>query len=244
MNLETNQKTVDLSKKIKLQIQEQDPISPTFFGLRNIFFVGVIGVCVSLAIIILALFVQDFRELQSLLDIAPEAGRQIWQSFLFELVMVIGILISLSYLVYRRTDWIGVRSRKILITGLIGLVLVGGLALVVSPVSAAVEERGEELVEKLPFRKDRRANLMQNLDGKNIFIGEVVEINREEGWFKVKNQFRQMQFYIKKRLQFPSLGQKIILKYEQQGDRYYVRMVLRKKVNLWEKLDKESQENI
>lgn len=180
----SNLKTTILEK-----IKTQNMVSSNLFRIYNIFlFLGIL-ILSSLSIILLAGFLADLNEINA---ISEDFWTNLWQNSFLEFIILAFLIGFLIYVIYRQTDWILVRHKRILLGGILIFIAIFGII-----GSFFIQKNLETFqnLENLGHRQNRIANLGQKMKEKNAFIGKIMQINKEENWLKIGNKKEVKTFY-------------------------------------------------
>lgn len=178
--------TSELKQRILAKVKVNKITNSNYFRIYNIFLILTILVLSSFSIFLLAGFLADFNEINTIYD---DFWINFWQNSFLEFVLLASFIGILIYVIYRQTDWILVRHKRILIAGILIFITVFGIL-----GSFFIKKHLETLqnVENLSYRRNRIANLGQKMKEKNIFIGKITEINKDQNWLKmVNNSYKQ-----------------------------------------------------
>ena len=187
------QNTNELSKKLKQTILAKVKVNKMtnlgYFRFYNIFLILATLVLSSFSIFLLAGFLADLNEINAISD---DFWINFWQNSFLEFVLLATFLGILIYVIYRQTDWILVRHKRILIAGILIFITIFGIF-----GSFFIKKHLETLqnVENLSYRRNRTTNLGQKMKEKNIFIGKITEINKSQNWLKIANKLDTKTFY-------------------------------------------------
>jgi hypothetical protein len=174
----------DLTKKIMDQVEDRQMKPGWYFATREgLVLLGVLGL-MGLTVFLLSFFVWDVVQNFRVFGQSPEVLGTIFSSAFLEIIILVLVFGVLVYLLYRQTDWFLVQNRLWIVLG-IGLIAIVATSLVVTAalmnedVSRPFEETQEQ-AERLPILRDRRNRIRQELDQRNIFVGRVEKIERQE----------------------------------------------------------------
>jgi len=135
---------------------------------------------------IVTTFVLHFRETSSLDSL--RIG-----DTLLELVLAAVVMGVIAILLYRRTDWPLVRNTGLIITILLLFAGVGGGVLATFAADSFLQTPSE-VVDQLPYRRDRPIMIQQRLREKNRAAGKIISINSHRGVLRIESAYGIEEF--------------------------------------------------
>lgn len=208
----------DLLEKIKSETPRK-PI--VFFGINIFLSLGIL-LMLGVSIYLLSLFIIDTERLGLLFFRTESLSVEFWASLVLEFVVASGVLIFISYMIYRRTDWLLVRHKFLLVLAMFGVVILSSVVLTSIPATAQYFAINTRIIEQLPNHQNRQQKILENLEKKSVFVGRVVEINTEEKSFKLKNAYSEKMIFVRTESQLPKEKAVVAVKYEVIEGKYYL----------------------
>jgi len=193
-----------LKTKIKEKIIHEKPYSYWRFALIDFVRIFSILVLLLLAGYALAYFIWDTLEAKTILDGGDQNIFHTLSHGLPELLLIVLIISTIMYLLYRQTDLPLVKNRFLVFGSVWVFLIIVSSALVFAVQNSNVLEQSffntQDQLENLPYRPKRFGALYKKGKQPNVFVGRVVKINPvTESDLKiiVKNRFEQIELVLR-----------------------------------------------
>jgi hypothetical protein len=221
----------DFTKHLLKKIEQTKPKDKNYFLFRNFIFGFLILVLISFSIYLLSVFWIDTNQTSNFLIDEKKVAWNFLQEVLFEFILFAILSVGLIYIIYRQTDWFLVRHKVILIVSFFCIILFGSFLTVLVSDSQPDSKQVIPPIQNLPYRPQRKKNMQQKLQEKNIFVGELILVNIQNRQIIIKNLYEEKTFFVPNNLDLSSLlkqtrlGQDLAIKYEVQKDKLVVQKI-------------------
>lgn len=125
-------------------------------------------------------FIYDIWSIHNIMEYAEESSIAVYRGVASEFLILIVLLLSGMFVLYRKTDWMLVKEKNIIAVTLLLSVLLGGFAIfsVLKKSNQTLLEDTVNTVNILPYRynQDRQGDILNQMEEKNLFVGKVVDI--------------------------------------------------------------------
>lgn len=179
----------ELKNRILEKVRVNKMTNSNYFRIYNVFLILAILVLSGFSVFLLAGFLADFNEINTISD---DFWVNLWQNSFLEFILLASFIGILIFLIYRQTDWFLVRHVRILVVGILTFITIFGII-----GSFFIKKHLETLqsLENFSYRRNRIANLGQKMKEKSAFIGKITQINKNQNWLKITNKYETKIFY-------------------------------------------------
>ncbi len=185
----------ELKNRILEKVRVNKMTNSNYFKIYNIFLILAILVLSGFSIFLLAGFLADLNEINTISD---DFWVNLWQNSFLEFILLASFIGSLIFLIYRQTDWFLVRHVRILVVVILTFITIFGII-----GSFFIKKHLETLqsLENFSYRRNRITNLGQKMKEKSAFIGKINQINKNQNWLKITNKYETKIFYWQNEIQ-------------------------------------------